>query len=242
MSPTARAIAFAIRDDADGGKLTALDPMTSIIRRSCRHGRSVRRDGFATPSSKWSSRSALVLIVATRISPPTCPPATCRRCSMAAHPSAITVNGRHRVGLDAALPALGKSSAPSAWIVPGAEGLLPPAEQAALQAIAPVVPSADALAALPDQPLKLSKGLAGFGFYDAAGQLVLVISNPATGPDAGAVSGTVQLAKLEAADGTHRLRNLLTGATQPVTVSMHATAFPVELARWDMIVLLLAQS
>ena len=127
-------------------------------------------------------------------------------------------------------------------VVLDAQGRLPSTEQSALQAIAPIATSAEALAALPDQPLKLSKGLAGFAFYDAGGSLILVVSNPSTRPDAKAISGTIQLAKLEAADGVHQLRNLLTGASQPVTVSGHGTTFPVEVARWDTVIFSLAQS
>jgi len=231
-----RAIAFASRDYWDGGKLTALDPMTSIIRSvvptrpfgpALYYSAAVERAVEQTEAKKVGTRD---MEIATYLP---------------ARDLQALIDGGAPVGYyvsDAALPALGKNSAPSAWIVPGAEGLLPPAEQAALQAVAPVTSSADALAALPDQPLKLSKGLAGFGFYDATGKLVLVISNPATTPDAKAISGTVQLAKLDAADGTRQLRNLLTGAIQPVTVSMHAATFPVEVARWDTIVLSLVQS
>jgi hypothetical protein len=95
---------------------------------------------------------------------------------------------------------------------------------------------------LPDQPLKLPKGLSGFGFYDAGGTLILVIGNPDTKPDAKSVSGTVQLANLDVADGTHQLRNTLTGTSQQIAVSGHSTAFPVDVARWDTIILSLAQS
>jgi hypothetical protein len=75
-----------------------------------------------------------------------------------------------------------------------------------------------------------------------AGRLVLVISNPATAPDAQAVSGTVLLAKLKASDGPHQLQNLLTGANQPIAVSGYAATFPIAVARWDTLVLSLAQS
>jgi hypothetical protein len=231
-----RAIAFASRDYWDGGKLTALDPLASVIRSTVParpfgpalyYSTAIERTVEQAEARKAGTRDEEIATY------------------LPAHALQALIDGGAPVGYyvsDAALPALGKDAAPSAWIVLDAEGLLPPAEQAALQAVAPVAASADALAALPDQPLRLSRGLAGFGFYDTAGKLVLVISNPATAPDAQAVSGTVQLARLDAADGTHQLHNLLTGATQLVTVSMHAATFPVEVARWDTIVLSLAQS
>ena len=75
-----------------------------------------------------------------------------------------------------------------------------------------------------------------------AGKLVLVISNPATAPDAQPVAGTVRLVKLEAADGPHRLHDLLTGATVPITVAGHAATFPITVARWDTVILSLGQS
>jgi hypothetical protein len=231
-----RAIAFASRDYWDSGKLTALDPMTSVLRTivparpfgpALYYSAAVERAVEQAAAKKVGTRDQDIATY------------------LAAGDLQALIDGGAPVGYyvsDAALPSIGRNSAPSAWIVPDAKGLLPPVEQAALEMIAPVAMSADALAALPDQPLKLSKGLAGFGFYDTAGKLVLVISNPATAPDAQMVSGTVQLTKLQAADGPSQLQNPLTGATQPIMVSMHAATIPVEVARWDTIVLSLAQS
>ena len=231
-----RAIAFASRDYWDSGTLTALDPMANIIR-SVVPARPFGPALYYSAAVERAVEQAEAKKVGTRD----------REIDtyLPARDLQTLIDGGAPVGYyvsDAALPALGKNSAPSAWIVPDSEGLLPPVEQAALQAIAPVTTSADALAALPDQPLKLSKGLAGFAFYDAAGKLILVISNPVTAPDAQTISGTVQLATLDAADGAHQLRDMLTGATQPVTVSTHAATFPVEVARWDTIVLSLEHS
>jgi len=231
-----RAIAFASRDYWDSGTLSALDPLANVIR-------SVVPTHPFGPALYYSAKveraveQAAAKAVGTRDQEiPTYLPA---------HDLQALIDSGAPVGYyvsDAALPALARTGAPSAWIVLDAENLLPPEEQSALQAIAPVVTSADALSALPDQPLRLPKGLAGFGFYDGAGRLVLVISNPATRPDAQSVSGTVQLAKLETPDGPRRLQNLLTGASLPVTVSGHAATFPVDVARWDTVVLSLAQS
>ena len=231
-----RAIAFTSRDYWDGGALTGLDPLANVVRSvvparpfgpALYYSATVERAVEQTAGRKAGTRDEEIATY------------------LPARDLQSLIDGGAPVGYyvsDAALPALAKNNAPSAWIVADAEGLLPEGEQSALQALAPVVTSADALAALPDQPLKLSKGLAGFGFYDATGKLVLVISNPATTPDAQPVSGTVQLAKLEVSDGPHQLHNLLTGAAQPVTVSTHAATFPINVARWDTVVLSLGQS
>jgi hypothetical protein len=231
-----RAIAFASRDYWDSGKLTILDPLAGLIRSvvparpfgpALYYSTAVERAVEQTAGKTVGTRDEEISTY------------------LPARELQTLIDGGAPVGYyvsDAALPALGKAGTPSAWIVLGAAGLLPDTEQSALQTMAPVVTSADALASLPDQPLKLSKGLAGFGFYDTAGKLILVISNPATAPDAQAVSGTVQLSKLEASDGPHQLHDLLTGGTQPVTVSGHAATIPVEVARWDTVVLSLAQS
>jgi hypothetical protein len=231
-----RAIAFASRDYWDGGKLTTLDPLASVLR-SVVPARPFGPALYYSTAVERAVEQAAAKTVGTRDEE--------IATYLPAHDLQALIDGGAPVGYyvsDAALPALAKNSAPSAWVVPGAESPLPAGEQSALQAVAPVVSSADALAALPGQPLKLSKGLAGFGFYDTAGKLVLVISNPATAPDAQSISGTVELAKLEASDGPHQFHNLLTGASLPVTVSGHAATFPVEIARWDTVVLSLAQS
>lgn len=231
-----RALAFVSRDYWDDGKLTALGPLATVIRSvmparafgpALYYSTAVEREVEQTAAKAVGTRDEEIATY------------------LPAWELQALIDGGAPVGYyisDAALPALGKANAPSAWVVLDAEGLLPPGEKSALQALAPIVTSADALAALPDQPLKLSDGLAGFGFYDTAGKLVLVISNPATGPDARSISGTVQLAKLEASDGSHQLHNLLTGASLPVIVSGHAATFPIEVARWDTVVLSLAQS
>jgi hypothetical protein len=231
-----RAIAFASRDYWDGGTLTTLDPLASVIR-SIIPARPFGPALYYSTAVERTVEQASAKNVGTRDEE--------IATYLPARDLQALIDGGAPVGYyvsDAALPALRKTNAPSAWIVLDAENLLPPGEESALQAVAPIVTSADALAALPDQPLKLPKGLAGFGFYDTAGKLVLVVSNPATAPDAEDIGGTVQLATLDMSDGTHQLRNLLTGTTQPVTVTAHTATFPVDVARWDTVVLSLAQS
>ena len=234
-----RAIAFASRDYWDGGSLAALDPLAKVLR-STVPARPFGPALYYSVAVERAVEQAAAKKVGTRDEEiPTYLPAVDLR---------ELIDGGAPVGYyvsDAALDAVGKNgahNAPSAWIVPDADGLLPPAEQSALQAVAPVATSAEALAALPDQPLKLPNGLSGFGFYDAGGALILVIGNPDTRPDAKSVSGTVELAKLEIADGIHQLRNTLTGTSQQIAVSGHSAAFPVDVPRWDTIVLSLGQS
>jgi hypothetical protein len=234
-----RAIAFASRDYWDGGSLASLDPLTKVLR-SIVPARPFGPALYYSVAVERAVEQAAARKVMTRDEEISTylPAADLRELIDGGAPVGYYVS-------DAALGAIGRNrarNAPSAWIVPDADGLLPPAEQSALQAVAPVVSSAEALAALPDQPLKLPKGLSGFGFYDAGGALILVIGNPDTGPDAKPVSGTVQLAKLEIADGIHMLRSPLTGTSQQITVSGHGVAFPVDVARWDTIILSLAQS
>jgi hypothetical protein len=231
-----RAIAFTSRDYWDGGSLTMLDPLSEVIR-STVPARPFGPALYYSVAVERAVEQAAAAKVGTR-------DGDIDTYLPAADLQAL-IDGGVPIGYyvsDAALAAIGKNDAPSAWIVPDAGDLLPAAEQAALRAIAPVAASADALAALPDQPLKLSKGLTGFGFYDAGGRLILVVGNPSTQPDAQAVSGTIQLAKLDAANGVHQLRNLLTGSSQPITVSDHSVTVPIEVARWDTVVLSLAQS
>jgi hypothetical protein len=231
-----RAVAFVSRDYWDGGSLSMLDPLSDVIRSTVParpfgpalyYSVAVERAFEQAAARKTGTRDA---DIATYL-----PAAELQGLIDGGAPVGYYVS-------DAALMAIAKNAAPSAWIVPDAGGSLPAAEQSALQTIAPVVTSADALAALPDQPLKFSKGLAGFGFHDAGGRLILVVSNPSTQPDAEAISGTIQLAKLDAADGVHQLRNLLTGSSQPVTVSGHGATVPVDVARWETVVFSLAQS
>jgi hypothetical protein len=234
-----RALAFVSRDYWDSGSLTALNPLASLLRATV----PARPFGPALYYSVSAERT-VEQIQAKKVGTndediPAYLPAAALQ---------TLLDSGAAVGYyvsDAALAKIGRddsANTPSAWIVPNADNLVPSAEMAALRAIAPVVTSADALAVLPNQPLKLSKGLAGFGFYDSAGNLILVISNPATGADAKQVSGTVQLAGVQFNDGPRALKNMLTGATQTITVMRHTAMFPLDVQRWDTTLFSLAQS
>ena len=233
-----RALAFVSRDYWDSGSLTALDPLGKMIRSTVParpfgpalyYPVSVERAVEQAGGAKIGTQNGEI---ATYL-----PAVDLQALIDAGAPVGYYVS-------DAAIGAIKSNAgnAPSAWIVLDAGGLLPTAEQAQLQAVAPIATSAAALAALPDQPLKLSQGLAGFGFYDTTGKLVIVISNPCTSADAKPQSGTVQLAGLNLADGQHRLKNLLAGGTLPITVTGHAATFPIDIARWDTVIFSLAES
>ena len=134
---------------------------------------------------------------------------------------------------DAALGAIAKGSAnaPSAWVLLDAGNMLPASEMSRLQAIAPVVTSVAGLAAVPGQPLTFSAGLTGFGFFDQNGRRIVVVTNPATSPGAGTVSGTVNLAQL--GSGALTVTNLFTNAVSSLTPSNGQASLSVSLARWD---------
>jgi hypothetical protein len=133
---------------------------------------------------------------------------------------------------DAALPEISQAAgnAPSAWVVIDPNDALPPSEMASLKAVAPVVTSLAQLAALPDQPLLFSQGLAGFGFRAQSGQVVVVVSNPGTSADATSVSGSVQ-----ARPGTGKfvLTEKFSGKTSNVSATNGVVTWPVTLAPWD---------
>lgn len=224
-----RALAFTSRDYWDTGKLAALDPLSRAIQSTVParpFGPAFYYSAAAERSVEASQGKALGTQdqdLATYL-----PAADLQ----------AAIDGGAPVGYyvsDAALPAIhkGTANAPSAWIVLDADGRLPADEQASLSAVAPVVTATVAVNALQDQPFTLSRGLAGFGFYDAKGALVFVVSNPPTAADAQTVDGTVKLAGLTLPDGAHALKDLLTNATRPVQVVNHQATIPVHLARWD---------
>jgi len=227
-----RALALTSRDYWDGGSLTALAPLTDLIRQVI----PTRPFGAALYYSVAVER-AFEQAQGAKIGTGNgdldayLPPADLQSFIDVGAPVGYYVS-------DAALPAIAKSTAnaPSAWVVLDAAGLLPPTERDRLTAIAPIATSADALAALPDQPLTLPHGLAGFGFYSQKGQLIVVISNPATAADAQTVSGDIRLTGLTLSDGTHVMRDLFAGKDQPISVSRHGATIPVRVARWDTIV------
>jgi hypothetical protein len=132
---------------------------------------------------------------------------------------------------DAALPALRRENAPSAWVILGPNSFLPQSERKALQTFAPIVTSAGELAALPNQPLKLSPGLAGFAFISAAGQLIVVVSNPSSAADARGISGTVRI--MQSAPAPVIVTELQTGTRILAEFPNSEITWPVNICRWD---------
>jgi hypothetical protein len=141
---------------------------------------------------------------------------------------------------DAALSALQTGAQPSAWVVldraspSDGSDLLPATELQALQAIAPVVSSASALASLPNQPLSYVAGLTGIGFYDQNGRLVVTATNLG---DA-SIDGTITLRTL--ADGAWSATDLFSGQVTDFSIAQGQGVLPVSLSRWDTTALAIA--
>jgi hypothetical protein len=221
-----RALAFASRDYWDAGTLTALDPLTALIQTIDPvkpFGPAVYYSGAVERAREHQQGriQGLGKFDSFYLAPPVLQ---------------AFVDGGGPVGYyvsDAALPKIGGalSNVPSAWIVLDAEGQMPSAERAKLAAIAPVVTTSAALAALPKQPLAFTGGLTGFGFLDQSHRLIVVVTNPSTAPTAMPTTGEIKLAGLSGASYT--VTDLFTNATQSLAVSGGHANLPVSLERWD---------
>ncbi len=225
-----RALAYVTRDYWDEGSLTALDPLTSLIQTvvptrpfgpalyySTTVERAVEQQGGAAYGAGSS------------------PPVYVAQADLQSY-----IDGGGPLGYyvsDAALPLIrkGAPNAPSAWVVIGGAAVLPAAEQQALTAVAPIVSSPAAYDALSGQSLILPAGMAGFGFYDQSGRLILVVSNPGTAPGAGSVSGVVQLPSWGSARA--EVTDLFKVTSSRVIPAASALSIPVSVARWDTTVL-----
>lgn len=187
---------------------------------------------------------------------------------------------------DAALGEIkaGSATAPSAWIIPkdwylsphSSGGLSTPdpvnsmsaSELTQLEAIAPIVQTPAALAALSNQPLSYTTTggpagissscqslgfgnslvssvsfattqLTGFGFYDQNGRLIVVVSNASPCPDAVGLSGSINLGGLTA--GSYTVTDLFANTSSRVTVSSDSVSIPVTVSRWDTMAFAIAQ-
>lgn len=224
-----RALALASRDYWDEGSLSALDPLPRLIHTivpthpfgpalyySVAAERAIERDeGRRVGTSDTELRPYL-----------------------SAETLQTLVDGGAALGYfvsDAALDALGRSDdRPSAWIVPDTRGHLPAGERQKLEAIAPVVETAAELARLPGQTLRFSPGVAGFGFRDQTGRVVIVASNPSAAPDAKPVEGSATLAWPEG--GTVDAQELLSGRNMTLTAADRSVVLPLTLGRWQTVV------
>jgi hypothetical protein len=219
-----RALAYASRDYWDVGSLTRIGPAATLIHTivpAHPFGAALYYSVAVERATETASAAATPLggVPNTYLMPP-----------------ALQgfLDGGGTVGYyvsDAALPALGAANAPAAWVVLGAGAMLPTSERAALQALAPIVTSASALAALPHMPLQISGGLAGFGFISNAGLVTVVVSNPSSSATAASVYGTVKVA--ESSPGQYVVTELQAGTTRVVTQANGYIAWPVDVARWD---------
>jgi hypothetical protein len=137
---------------------------------------------------------------------------------------------------DAALPKLEAANAPSAWVVLGADGKLPPAELAQLRHLAPVVTSARALRGLPNQPLLVPDGLTGFGFMAADNRTIIVLSNPGAESKGGALRIAVK------SPGAYGVSELQSRTTRTLTATNGILSAPVQITRWDTLIFAVSQN
>jgi len=219
-----RALAFASRDYWDVGSLSALGKAANLIH-------------SITPAHPFGPAlyySAAVERATETMGAKFAPPGNGPDTYMMPPVLQSFLDGGAPVGYyvsDVALPYITGDAAPSAWVVLNAGNLLPAGERGALEAIAPVVTSASALASLPNQPLRISSGLAGFGFVSQTGQLIVVVSNPKSVADAVATTGTVTVS--EAASGKYLITELQSGAHAIAVQANGSVSWPVNVARWD---------
>ena len=182
-----RAIAFTSRDYWDVGTLTRIAPLQSLITNLV-PGAPFGAALYYPVSVERATETANAASLPAGAVPNTyLPPADLQVLLDSGAPVGYYIS-------DVALPKISQAAgnAPSAWVVIDPTNVLPPSEMVSLKAVAPVVTSLAQLAALPDQPLLFSQGLAGFGFRAQTGQIVVVVSNPSTSANAPSVSGSVQ--------------------------------------------------
>ena len=200
-----RAICFTSRDYWDAGNLTSIDPVTRLIQ-TIYPTRPIGAAIYYSVAVERAVEKALATSGPGRFpywlsyfNTPCVQKLLDSGCPIGYYVS------------DAALPTIqsGAINAPSAWvtvdpiIAPSKTGNLPSSESSSLQSVAPMVIDhdnnqcsnaknvCDSLAQLPHQPLLFQGGLAGFGFYDQSNNLVIVVRNPSTAPNATSVSGNI---------------------------------------------------
>ncbi len=219
-----RALAFASRNYWDGAAITRIGPAAALI-----HGITPARPFGAALYYSVAIERGMEAASAASAAPGAAP-------TTYLMPPVLQkfLDGGGTVGYyvaDAALPALRRENAPSAWVILGPNSLLPQAERKALLSVAPIVTTAAELAALPGQPFKLSAGLAGFAFISATGELVVVVSNPSSAADAHDISGTVRIS--QSAPGSYRITDMQSGARVIAEPSRGELTWPIKISRWD---------
>jgi hypothetical protein len=214
-----RALAFLSRDTLDAGSIARLGAVATLIH-------------MIVPSAPFGPALYYSTAVERAIETQQAPGGAPRTYLM---PSVLQafLDAGGPVGTyvsDAALPAVTAAYAPSAWVVLGADGMLPAAELAVLRRLAPVVTDAGALRALPNQPLELPQGLAGFGFIAADGRTIVVISNPGADP----AGGTLRIAV--PSPGDYLITELQSGLRQTIKPANGYISTPVVIKRWDTLI------
>lgn len=221
-----RALAFTSRDYWDVGSLSALGPLTQLIQ-GIVPTRPFGPALYYSVAVERATEAAGAIPASTGAWPGTyMQPAQLQQ----------FLDGGGNTGYyvsDAALGALGSqpTAAPSAWVVLNAGAYLPANELQRLQAIAPVVTSAGDLAALPNQPLVFSSGLAGFGFFDQSGRRIVVASDPNTQAGSTGRSWTITLKGLT--NPKYTVTDQFSGAVTSIAVANGVATLPVSIGRWD---------
>ena len=128
---------------------------------------------------------------------------------------------------DAALPSLGSTARPAGWLLLEHPELVPAAEMAKLQAIAPVFTGAAAALADRNAPLSFSGGLTGTAFYDQNGRLIITVTNPTNST----INGDVTVRGV--AGGQYGVLNLFDGTGTTVPVGDGVVSVPISVGRWD---------
>jgi hypothetical protein len=219
-----RALAFASRDYWDAGSLARIGPAATLIHTIVP----------AHPFGAALYYSAAVERAAEAASAAAAPPGGVPTTYLMPPVLQNVLDAGGTVGYyvsDAALPALSAANAPAAWVVLDAGKTLPATERAALETFAPIVTSVSGLQALPNLPLCISKGLAGFAFVSTEGHVTIVVSNPSSSPAAAPVAGTITVE--QATPGRYQITELQSGKTATITQSHGQITWPVNLARWD---------
>jgi hypothetical protein len=229
-----RALCYVNRDDFDGGDISAINPLATVMQSVY----PVRPFGAAYYYSDTLARAVEYgqLTNAGAGNQPGLPyyMSTLQQFVEGASPGSTVTPVGYYIS-DAALPKItkGGANAPFAWVVIDPTNQLTSSEQSELAAIAPVVKSQSALAALPNNPLTLPAGMSGFGFYDQNGRLILVLTNISVQPNAGSVSGTISLNGTSFSNGTHTWTSLLTRSSGPIGFSNGFGSLAKTLTRWD---------
>lgn len=150
---------------------------------------------------------------------------------------------------DVALDALAPPFAPTAWIVADREvdgrDALGADERRRLEAIAPILDPAEAAARAPIrfESDRDGRELAGFGFGDQQGRLIVVVSDVIRFGESDAdLPGVTATVHLDLPAGAYRVEDLLGDWRRDLVVEGDPVALELPLERWDTRVLAVSRS